>query len=407
MTPPEATVAYNKGCKYLDAQNYDRALIYFKKALALCPFKELYLNMGNCYRILNNDKKAIECYTLANKSTVPYHNGGYAEYELALNNLGLMYYMQGSDKQALETYEKALAINPNYYDCLWNKATAILRQASSGHPEKFKEGWELYEYRFLKTPPVQLKNSKPGLTPWDGVTPIKSVIVMAEQGIGDNFMWARYIPLLQKIVPEVWVQCNTDMALMFQSLGVKTLTYTTECDCMNAVTMGSLSKMFPELPEGDWLKNYGDKHEFSSERFNIGIVHAGSNTHANNRNRSVPVHRFHGLAKLANLYSLSPGFKSTKFVNSLPIETWEDTIKYIRGLDLVITVDTSVVHLCGCLGVECWMLQPLKETDFRWGDESMGSRNAWYSSVRVFRNPNNWDVVFDNVLQDLKDRLYA
>lgn len=407
ITPPECTISYNKGCKYLDAANYERALVYFKKALAIYPFKELYLNMGNCYRILNNDKKAIECYTLSNKPSVLFHDGGSTEYELALNNLGLMYYMQGSDTQAIQIYDRALAINPNYYDCIWNKATALLRQACSGYSEKFAQGWELYEYRFLKTPPVQLKNSKPGLSPWDGITPIDSIIVMAEQGIGDNYMWARYIPQLKALVPNVWVQCNTDMADMFKSLGVNTLTHTSECDVMHAITMGSLSKMFPGIPDGEWLKNYGEVHEFPSDKFNIGIVHAGSNTHANNRNRSIPVHRFHGLAKLANLYCLTPGFKPTKFVSSLDIKTWEDTIKYIRGLDLVITVDTSIVHLCGCLGVECWMLQPLKETDFRWGNESMGSKNVWYPSVRVFRNPNNWDVVFDNVLQDLKDRLYA
>ena len=407
ITPPECTQAYNRGCKYLNANNYERALVYFKKALAIHPFKELYLNMGNCYRILNNDKKAIECYQLANKPQVLFHEGHTSEYDLALNNLGLMHYMQGQDNVALEIYERALAINPNYYDCIWNKSTALLRQASSGKIELFPLAWSLYEYRFLKSPPVQLRNSKPGLNPWDGVTPITSIIVMAEQGIGDNFMWARYIPQLQQRVKEVWVQCNSDMADMFKSLGVRTLQHTSECDTMHAITMGSLSKMFPGIPDGEWLKSYGETHAFDSTKYNIGIVHAGSNTHANNRNRSIPVHRFHSLAKYAQLYCLSPGFKSTKFVQALDITSWEATIKYIRGLDLVITVDTSIVHLCGCLGVECWMLQPLKETDFRWGDESMGSKNLWYPSVKVYRNPNSWDIVFDNVLQDLKDRLYA
>ena len=409
MIPPEATQHYNRASKYLESGNYERALVYFKKSLlATRGFKELYLNMGNCYRLLGNDKKAIECYQISNKASTPFHNSHYSDvYPLALNNLGLMHYMQGQDKLALQCYEQALAVDPEYYDCLWNKATAILRQASSGHPELFEQGWQLYEYRFLKTPPVQLKNSKPGLTPWDGVSKIDSVIVMAEQGIGDNFMWARYIPQLQALVPEVWVQCNTDMAPLFEQLGVKTLLHTTECAATYAVTMGSLSKQFNNLPRGDWLRDYGKPHNFEESSFNIGIVHAGSATHANNHNRSVSIHRFNKLAAFGRLYSLCPGFKSTRQVTALDPKSWAETVGYIRGLDLVITVDTSIVHLCGSLGVECWMLQPLKETDFRWGDESMGSLNSWYSSVKVFRNPNSWDVVFDNVLQDLKDRLYA
>ena len=405
-TPPEATTLYNRGCKYLEAKNYERAVVYFKKALAIHAFKELYLNMGNSLRLLNNDKKATECYILANKPTVPFHNGSTKPYELALNNLGLMYYMQGNDRQALAIYEQALAINPDYYDCLWNKSTAMLRQACSNHPELFESAWNHYEYRFLKTPPVQLKNSKPGLRPWDQ-QPTDSLIVMAEQGIGDNFMWGRYIPLLQREVTDLWVQCNPDMRPLFEHLGVKTLLHTTECDSMQAISMGSLSRIYDGIPNGEWLHDYGQTHQFNNNGYNIGIVFAGSSTHANNHNRSIPVHRFHGLAKYANLYCLSPGFKSNKFVQGLDISSWDDTIAYIRGLDLVITVDTSIVHLCGTLGKECWMLQPLKETDFRWGDESMGSKNVWYPSVRVFRNPNDWNVVFEQVEQDLKDRVYG
>ena len=408
MTPPESTQHYNRACKYLESGNYERALVYFKRALTVAAFRELYLNMGNCYRLLGNDKKAIECYQWANNPKTPYHNGTLGDdYTLALNNLGLMYYMQDQDESALDCYNRALEVDAEYYDCWWNKASATLRQACSGHDQLFDLGWYMYEYRFLKTPPVQLKNSKPGLVPWDGVTPIPSVIVMAEQGIGDNFMWARYIPQLMQLVPEVWVQCNVGMAPLFEQLGVKTLLHTTECSATHAVTMGSLSKMFKGIPDGNWLHNFGTAHEFDNSTFNIGIVHAGSSSHANNHNRSVPIHRFNKLATLGKLYSLCPGFRSTKQVTALDPKSWMETVSYIRGLDLVVTVDTSIVHLCGCLGVECWMLQPLKETDFRWGSESMGSSNVWYPSVRVFRNPNNWDVVFDAVEADLKDRLYA
>jgi ADP-heptose:LPS heptosyltransferase len=124
-------------------------------------------------------------------------------------------------------------------------------------------------------------------------------------------------------------------------------------------------------------------------------------------NRSTNMHRFHPLTKYGTLYCLTPGFKGTKHINALDINSWEDTCEAIEAMDLIITVDTSVAHLAGCLGKECWMLQPLKDTDFRWGLDSMGSKNDWYDSVKVFRNPNSWDVVFKQVIEEVKDRVYG
>ena len=70
---------------------------------------------------------------------------------------------------------------------------------------------------------------------------------------------------------------------------------------------------------------------------------------------------------------------------------------------MVVSVDTSLVHMCGSLGRECWMLQPLKETDFRWGDSSMGEDNIWYPSVRIIRNPGSWTQTFKIIMDKLKN----
>jgi hypothetical protein len=71
---------------------------------------------------------------------------------------------------------------------------------------------------------------------------------------------------------------------------------------------------------------------------------------------------------------------------------------------LVITVDTALAHLCGACGIECWVLMPLNTPDFRWGDSSMGAKNIWYDSVRVIRNPNSWEKVFEEVNSLLRKR---
>jgi ADP-heptose:LPS heptosyltransferase len=85
----------------------------------------------------------------------------------------------------------------------------------------------------------------------------------------------------------------------------------------------------------------------------------------------------------------------------MEIVDWEATIKYLEGIDIVVTIDSSMAHLCGSLGKPCIVLMPLFDSDFRWGDSSMGTKNVWYDSVKVIRNDNNWEKVFDSVEREL------
>lgn len=404
MTNVDLELDFNKSVGYLNKGNYKKASTLLRKCLNQFEFKEAYLNLGNCYRGLGQDSKMIECYKKAANPKTPYLNGSLGEYNSALNNLGLAYYMIGDDDSAIECYEKAISLDPNFWDAWWNCSTAVLRQASSGRTELFKDGWEMYDARFLKTPPIKLKNTKESLVYWDKVSSGDSIIVLAEQGIGDNIMWGRYLSLLAKKFSKVYVQCDKSLEPIFSDyIPVRDAR---ECDAELAIPMCTLSKCFdPIIPAGDWLRGKFSSFSFpESERLNVGIVWAGSNTHANDHNRSVAIHRFHRLSAYANLYSLSPGFKSTKYVTGLDIGSWKDTAEYINGLDLIITVDTSVAHMCGSLGCKTWLLQPSKETDFRWGNNV--SKSVWYDSIRIFNNPGSWEFVFDQVEEALREELY-
>ena len=113
---------------------------------------------------------------------------------------------------------------------------------------------------------------------------------------------------------------------------------------------------------------------------------------------------FLDLLEFGDLYSIRPGANSVRGVTALNSSSWAESAEIVNGLDLIISVDTSIVHLAGSLGRECWMLQPLKETDFRWGNSTMGEKNIWYSSVRVIRNPGSWAAVFAEVRTRLELR---
>lgn len=399
----EATVIYNKGCALLNKSAHDKAITAFKKSIALWPTRECYLNLATAYRSLGRDNKCYESLVLANSPDIPYLDNTFSSdgYSMALSNLGLYYYTMGNDRAAIECYRKGLLADPENYNCSFNLSCALLRQACSGKPELFDEAWTLYQERFRKTPPVSIKLPNPHVQLWDG-SQVDSILVYAEQGYGDNLMFARYLPLLKNFTKQIFVQCDTSMQPLFAEYD--TVFDGRECDATHALPIASLAHIFPMMP-GDWLAGRYLTAP-ASEDFNIGIVWAGNPGHANDHNRSTSMHRFHALAKYAKLHCLTPGFKGSKFINKLDINDWTDTCRAIQSMDLVICVDTSVAHLAGCLGKECWMLQPLKDTDFRWGNHNTSS-NVWYDSVKVYRNPNSWDVVFDNVLTDLRDRVYG
>jgi hypothetical protein len=399
----EAALAYNRGCALLNKKSYEKAIAFFKKSISILPTKEAYLNLATACRGAGRDTACYSNLVLANSRNIPFQDGTMpdSDYALALSNLGLYQFSIGNDTEAIAYYRRALELDPEYYNCAFNLSCALLRQACSGYPELFEEGWTLYTERFRKDPPVTLKLRNLQVNLWDG-SQVESILVYAEQGYGDNLMFARYLPFLKNFAKRIFVQCDPSIKPLFCDF--ETVYDGKECDATHALPIASLAHIFPMVP-GNWLAGRYETAPAGPE-LNIGVVWCGNPDHVNDHNRSTSMHRFHALAKYAKLHCLTPGFKGSKYINKLELNSWEDTCRAIQSMDLVICVDTSVAHLAGCLGKECWMLQPLQDTDFRWGNHNT-STNVWYDSVKVYRNPNSWDVVFENVLTDLKDRVYG
>lgn len=399
----ETALEYNKATAYLERNNFNKAFPIYKKLLRKgYEYKEVLVNIGNCYRAQGEDRKMIEAYSRALDPKVPYlsleKNIKTDTVQHALNNLGLARYMFGDDDGAIELYERAIKRDPTFWECWWNCSTAYLRKASGGEVDLFPKAWEMYNSRFLKSTPVTLKNDNAALQYWKPGEFVDSIVVLSEQGLGDYIMFGRYLSALQKFCNKIYVQCDESLHSIFSDY--ECIFNPSEVPATNAYPICSLAGAIGEILPGDWLKGKYGTRKFDNSRPNVGIVWAGSPTHANNANRSVSINRFHRLANHCNLYSLTPGFSGDRYVKPLGIKTWTDTAECINGLDLVIGVDTSVIHMAGSLGAETWMLQPLKETDFRWGHGS----SVWYDSVKIYQNPNSWEVVFNQVEKDLVNR---
>jgi hypothetical protein len=145
----------------------------------------------------------------------------------------------------------------------------------------------------------------------------------------------------------------------------------------------------------------------------VGIAWAGSGRHTNDRNRSCTLEHFARLAGIEGVYFYSlqketpdpfewPGDAVAPLVElGSRIGDFADTAAIIENLDLVISVDTSIVHLAGALGRPVWTLLPFAP-DWRWLTQRHDT--PWYPTMRLFRQPRpgDWSAVFDDVAAALE-----
>jgi hypothetical protein len=130
------------------------------------------------------------------------------------------------------------------------------------------------------------------------------------------------------------------------------------------------------------------------EGLTLGVVVRGAPGHYNDARRSLDPAAAEALLALPGAVSLKPEDTGAR-------DFW-DTAAAVMGLDLVISVDTSVVHLTGALGKPCWVLLPAVGCDWRWG--ARGATTPWYPSLRLFRQatPGDWSGVIDDVRAALR-----
>ena len=368
-----------RAISYLDGKRYAKALEYCSRAIRKYPSKEAYMTLGCIYMATDRDAEAMSALDSAiyKHSYLNKHSSG--AYTEAICNLGMLHYYKEEDSNAISIYKEGLTEKPTW-DLVWNYANARLRQCMSGKFDDLKTCWQLYESRFRCLQAVKL-----GATPnWTGGVKVDSITVLAEQGVGDAIMFARYLPEVAKWCDRLVVECEDSLNCIFS--GYETRNYI-GYSTTHAIPMCSLGNLVNDIPDGEWLGGWTG----GSGRI-VGIWQSlQKHNNAAYRNCTAT-----GLIKAGVNCTLGPDCFDTR-LEHLPSATWEETISSLKTVDMVVCIDTAIAHLCGAMGVPCLVLMPLKNSDWRWGDSSCGESNRWYSSVRVIRNPGNWDAVYDRV----------
>lgn len=338
---------------------------------------------------------------------------GYQNRSVVLKKLGLY-------QLALCDIEQCLSLKPDYALGWCNRALTLNLLG------QFEQGWQDYLWRY-QTDLEEYSPPAANLKLWQGetLTVQDKLLIVVEQGFGDNIQFVRYAILAKQYGIDVAVLNHFGIEnLLTYNLakyGVQTVKNGTRLPdgFSHYVPMMSLPYCFstrldtiplaePYLTaEPVFLQKWQSK--ISSDVLNIGIVWAGSAKHGNNLARSLDLTAFRTLLKYpAKFHCLQKVITQderivAKSVKNLTLwdeelEDFSDTAALVSQMDLVISVDTSVAHLAAAMGKTTWILLSF-DPDFRWLLERTDS--PWYSSVKLFRQGINYDW------QDVLNCVYA
>ncbi len=396
--PRHGEARLNRGSALAGLGRTAPALADFDAALALMPGHPAAMyNRGNALAALGRYDEALAAFDRA-LAAAPGHGN-------AWNNRGRALQALDRHAEAVVSFDKAIELQKDYADAHFNRALSLLTVGD------LARGFEQYEWRWQRSG-VRDTHRGYGKPLWLGEYPLarKTILLHAEQGLGDTIQFARYAPPLARAGATVVLEVQPELKNLLAGLegiascharGDPLPDYDVHCP------LGSLPlalKTEPASIPADIPYLRADRGRLAQWRARIddlpgkcvAIAWAGNASHANDRNRSIDLKLFEPLLALEGISFVSIQHElrgdDAETLARLPnvrhlggeFADMADTAATAALADLTISVDTSVVHLAGALGRPVWVMLPFAP-DWRW--TLSGGNCPWYPQARLFRQP--------------------
>lgn len=389
---------------FLQARQFERALSDFDGALALRPESaQAHLLRGNALvGLARADETRLDEARHALDRALDLE----PDNALAHFNRGNVLQYQLSFDEAIADYRRAIALSPDFAEAQLEIAHCLL---AVGDPAL---AWPLYEWRW-KTAQLARAPRASHQPLWLGQQELagKTLLVWAEQGLGDTLQFARFLPRLADRVGELWLRAPAPLHPLLKTLDARLQLMAEEqslpahdfqCPLMSlplALGLGAELGSAPYLKAEPGRVQAWKAHLGQSTRPRIGLVWAGRQLGTINPTRDIPFSALEPLlAQDFSFISLQkdiPAGDAGRLAQredlpdvSASLTDFGETAALIANLDLVIAADTAVAHLAGALGKPCWVLLR-RRGEWRWPTGS--DSTPWYPSLRIFRQQSAGD----------------
>jgi tetratricopeptide (TPR) repeat protein len=449
VVPNRFDTLYDQATSAAATQDFQHALQLYDQAIALNPsHAEAYYQRGNALRNLGRLDAALASYNQAIERNPAYAyaycNRGVVQQSLGLTAAALSSYdqaiaidatdamahynrallMQDCSRwdAALAAYNQAISINPGFADAHYNRSLALLFQGD------FENGWRSYEWRWKNAQRLSIGKPKNFTQPlWLGEESIagKRLLLYSEGGLGDTLQFCRYATLsatqgatvlLEVQPPLLSLLANLEGVSQLIAVGSELPPFDYQCPLMSLplafkTTLGTIPAASKYLHSDKakvarWHALLGER-----SRPRVGLVWSGNPNNTIDDRRSIPLADWVAhLPRAFQYFRLQKDVReadratldSNPFIVSFDdrLLDFDNTAALCECMDVVISVDTSIAHLSGALGLRTWVLLPFNP-DWRWLLDRDDS--PWYRTAKLYRQKavGDWNEVLARVATDL------
>jgi tetratricopeptide (TPR) repeat protein len=392
------------------------ALAEHRHAQVLCPgHATIWSGHGVCLVLLDRLEEGLDCFDQA-LAINPSH------VQARINRASVLAELCRFP-ESLEQFDAALRLAPAgskaYSQALYNRGMIRL---ALGNPA----GWADHEHRPFADKAFASRNAE--APRWTGAEALsgKRILLWGEQGYGDIIQFCRYTVSLVELGATVLLEVPGRLVSLCASLpaaaileqGAAIPGHDFHFPMMSMPLALQNHLHLAAIPgPGGYLRaeprhvaRWKDALPPTTRKPRIGIACSGARHHPRNTRRSIPLEKLLPLNDVANLVVLQPELTPDDLAVAeanasiirplLDTGSFADVAGLIANLDLVISIDTSIAHLAGAMGVPVWILLPWN-AEWRWMTGSVDT--PWYRSARLFRQParGRWDLVIRDVLRAL------